>query len=147
MDSDISPKHAMMGGSIAALTGLLFVATSLHVAKIVKTPHFRVLAFGNAFESVGQLINSALVLASQPLTWIELALFNTFVSFLVQVRFHLTWARVQARVQLLRSILGAIEALLGSSVAQASSSSSEEGYLSSLAILILVWVVIWNAFP
>src|SRR3954453_14969856 len=98
MDSAYQPEawkdfYVMIGGSIAALSGLLFVATSLHIAEIGKTPHFRVRAFGNTFLLVGQLINSALVLTPQPLMWlgVELALFNLFMFVLIQVRFHLTF--------------------------------------------------------
>src|SRR2546430_14325770 len=119
MDSAYQPEawkdfYVMMGGSIAALTGLLFVATSLHVAEIGKTPHFRVRAFGNTFELVGQLINSALVLAPQPVIWlgIELALLNIFLFFIVQVRFQFIWAKAQARVETLRSLLGVGGSLL-----------------------------------
>jgi hypothetical protein len=52
MDHAYNPEawkefYIMLGGSIAALTGLLFVATSLHVDEIGKRPHFTVRAFGN----------------------------------------------------------------------------------------------------
>jgi len=82
------------------------VAISLHIAEIAKMPHFRVRAFGNTFELVGQLINSALVLAPQPVIWlgIELALLSIFLFFIVQVRFQFTWAKAQARVETLRSL-------------------------------------------
>src|SRR5436190_13261108 len=115
MESAYEPEawkefYVMVGGSVAALTGLLFVATSLHLAEIGKTSHFRVRAFGNTFELVGQFINSALVLTPQPLMWlgIELTVFNLFLFFIIQVRFHLAWARAGAHVQAVRSILGAI---------------------------------------
>jgi hypothetical protein len=141
--------YLMLGGSIAALTGLLFVAFSLHLAEISKTPHFRVRAFGNTFELVGQLINSALLLTPQPVMWlgIELMAFNTFLFFLVQVRFHLTWARAHARTELLRSGLGAVGGVLG--ILGGASLIVHFGggiYLSAAGTLILVWVVIWNAF-
>jgi hypothetical protein len=154
MDAAYHPEgwkdlYLMLGGSLAALTGLLFVATSLHVAEIGKTPHFRVRAFGNTFALVGHLINSALVLTPQPVTWlgIELAVFNTFLFFLVQVRFHIAWARAHARLELLRSTLGALSALL--SVLGGLSLIFQIGgglYLSTLGTLILIWVVVWNAF-
>jgi hypothetical protein len=154
MDSAYHPEawrefYVMLGGSIAALTGLLFVATSLHIAEIGKTPHFRTRAFGNTFELVGQLINSALVLTPQPVMWlgIELALFSTFLFFIVQVRFHIAWARAQASVELLRSIPGAIGSLLGI-LGGASLIAGFGGglYLCGLGTLVLIWVVVWNAF-
>lgn len=122
MDNAYNPEawkefYIMLGGSIAALTGLLFVATSLHVDEIGKTPHFTVRAFGNTFELVGQLIASALVLVPQSVMWlgIELTLLNTLLFFVIQVRFHVTWHRAQASVGLVRSTLGAIGGLLGGS--------------------------------
>lgn len=154
MDSAYHPEawkdfYVMLGGSLAALTGLLFVATSLHISEIGKTPHFRVRAFGNTFELVGQLINSALILTPQPLMWlgIELTVFNVFLFFIVQVRFHLTWAKAQAHVETLRSVLGGLGALLG--VLGGASLIVQFGgglYISALSMLILIWVVIWNAF-
>jgi hypothetical protein len=154
MDSAYHPEawrefYVMLGGSVAALMGLLFVATSLHIAEIGKTPHFQTRAFGNTFELVGQLINSALVLTPQPVMWlgIELALFNTFLFFIIQVRFHIAWARARARVELLRSIPGVIGALLG--ILGGASLIVQFGgglYLCGLGTLILIWVVVWNAF-
>jgi hypothetical protein len=141
--------YLMVGGSLAALTGLLFVATSLHLAEISKTPHFRVRAFGNTFELVGQFINSALVLTPQPLMWlgIELAVFNVFLFLICQVRFQIVWAKAGGRVEPLRSIPGAIGGVL--CILGGVSIAIEFGgglYLSALGTIILTWVVIWNAF-
>jgi hypothetical protein len=154
MDGAFQPEawkdfYVMLGGSIAALTGLLFVATSLHVAEIGKTPHFRVRAFGNTFALVGHLINSALVLAPQPVTWlgIELAVFNIFLLLAVQVRFNVTWIKARMRVLLLQSILGALGQLL--TVLGGISLMIRFGgglYVSTLGTLLMVWVVVWNAF-
>jgi hypothetical protein len=36
--------YVMLGGSLAALTGLLFVATSLHIGELAKVPHWRIRA-------------------------------------------------------------------------------------------------------
>jgi hypothetical protein len=154
MDNAYNPEawkefYIMLGGSIAALTGLLFVATSLHVDEIGKTPHFTVRAFGNTFELVGQLIASALVLVPQSVMWlgIELTLLNTLLFFVIQVRFHVTWHIAQASVGLVRSTLGAIGGLLG--VLGGASLIGQFGgglYLGALGTLILIWVVVWNAF-
>jgi hypothetical protein len=141
--------YVMLGGSVAALTGLLFVATSLHIAEIGKTPHFKTRAFGNTFELVGQLIISALVLTPQPVIWlgIELVLFNTFLFLIIQVRYHIAWARAHAPIELLRSIPGAIGAVVG--ILGGASLIVRFGgglYLCGLGSLILIWVVVWNAF-
>ena len=154
MDAAYQPEawkdfYVMLGGSLAALTGLLFVATSLHIAEIGKTPHFRTRAFANTFELVGQLINSALVLTPQPVMWlgIELALFGTFLFFLIPVRFHIAYARAQARVDLLRSIPGAIGGLLPIFGGVSLIAGFGGGlYLCALGTLVLIWVVVWAAF-
>jgi hypothetical protein len=139
----------MLGGSIAALTGLLFVATSLHVAEIAKTPHFKVRAFGNTFALVGQIIASALVLVPQSVMWlgIELTALNTLLFLLIQVRFQITWARAQEHVGPLRSSLGVLGGLLG--ILGGTSLIVRFGgglYLCAFGALILTWVVVWNAF-
>ena len=154
MDSAYHPEawkefYIMLGGSIAALTGLLFVATSLHVAEIAKTPHFKVRAFGNTFALVGQIIASALVLVPQSVMWlgIELTALNTLLFLLIQVRFQITWARAQEHVGRLRSSLGVLGGLLG--VLGGTSLIVRFGgglYLCALGALILTWVVVWNAF-
>ncbi len=54
--------YVTLGGAIAALTGLLFVATSLHVEKIAVTPHWGRRAFTNTFALIGVLIECLLVL-------------------------------------------------------------------------------------
>ena len=60
----------VLGGAIAALTGLLFVATSLHVERIREAAHWRRRAFTNTFALVGALIESMLVLFPQPASWL-----------------------------------------------------------------------------
>ena len=141
--------YVMFGGAVAALTGLLFVATSLHVDEIGKTPHFRVRAFGNTFEFVGRLIASALVLVPQRPSWlgIELTALNTLWFLLIQVRFQVTWSRARAHVWLLRRSLGIVGAVLG--ILGGASIVVRFGgglYLCALGGLILVCVVVWNAF-
>jgi modulator of FtsH protease len=68
-------------GAIAALTGLLFVATSLHVERIAKTPHWARRAFANTFSLIGVMIEALLVLVPQPANWLgaELIVLNLFL--------------------------------------------------------------------
>jgi hypothetical protein len=154
MDSAYHPGvwkdfYLMLGGCIAALTGLLFVATSLHVAEINKTPHFRVRAFGNTFALVGQLIACALVLVPQSVMWlgIELTVLNTLLFLLIQVRYHITRVRAQAHVGRLRSFLGVLGGLLGILGGARLIGLFGGGlYLCALGALIMTWVVVWNAF-
>ena len=64
-------------GAAAALTGLLFVAISLHMRYVAVDPYFRNLARGSLLGLVSVLVASLIVLVNQPATWagIELALF------------------------------------------------------------------------
>src|SRR5437667_296156 len=64
-----------------------------------------------------------------------------------QLSLHLTWARAHARIELLRSSLGAVGGLLG--VLGGASLMVHFGgglYVCALGTLIMIWVVIWNAF-
>ena len=62
--------YVTLGGAIAALTGLLFVATSLHVEKIAVTPHWGRRAFTNTFALIGVLIECLLVLVPLIRSWV-----------------------------------------------------------------------------
>ena len=52
--------YIMLGGSTAALTGLLFIAMSLKIDAIVKDPIFRARAWANIFMIVILVINAPL---------------------------------------------------------------------------------------
>jgi hypothetical protein len=154
LDSAYSPEkwrdlYITFGGSIAALTGLLFVATSLHAAEFAKKPHLRVRAFGNTFLLVGHLIISVLILAPQPVIWLgwELLVFNIFLFFAIQVRFHFHWTKAHEKTLRVRSTLGAVGTSL-SGLSGVSLIMHRGGglYVGLLGAFILTWVVVWNAF-
>ena len=141
--------YVMLGGSIAALTGLLFVATSLNVAKIGKVPHFRIRAFSNTFALVGQFINSALVLVPQPALWlgVELAAFSLFMMFFILVRLYLAWTRAKAKLPTARMLAGtlgwSLQILSGLSLIAHFGGGL---FFNVAGCLIVIWVVVWNAF-
>jgi hypothetical protein len=58
--------YVMLGGSSAALLGLLFVATSLHVSEITENPIFRLRARRNSIYLIITFIEAVLVLTPQP---------------------------------------------------------------------------------
>jgi hypothetical protein len=65
----IEPWHdlyVMLGGSSAALAGLLFVAVSLHVEMVLKSSIFRARAWANTFLIVILVIDAAFILTPQP---------------------------------------------------------------------------------
>lgn len=72
--------YVMIGTSSAALIGLLYVVTSLHLDEIVNNLVYRTRARSNAIFLIVTLIESALILMPQrtPLLGIELAALNFF---------------------------------------------------------------------
>jgi hypothetical protein len=70
--------YLMLGGSSAALIGLLFVATTLHVREIANNPMFRVRVQNSMLILLGTLMQAAAILTPQPLRalGIELLILN-----------------------------------------------------------------------
>ncbi len=60
--------YVMLGTSAAALVGLLFVVTSLHLDEIVSNAPYRIRARNNIFYLVIMVVEAALVLTPQPMT-------------------------------------------------------------------------------
>jgi hypothetical protein len=71
--------YVMLGTSSAALIGLLFVATSLHLDEIVNDPVYRIRARNNSIYLLMPLVEAALVLSPQPMGFLgaELVLINS----------------------------------------------------------------------
>ena len=59
--------YVMLGTSSAALIGLLFVVTSLHLDDVVKNPVFRVRAYNGTLYLLILLIEAVLILVPQPI--------------------------------------------------------------------------------
>jgi len=141
--------YVMLGGSLAALTGLLFVATSLHIGELAKVPHWRIRAFSNTFSLVGLLLQSALVLVPQPNIWlgIELMAFNFFMLNFIIVRLYLVWRKADAKLPAIRMIGGAAAwTLLFLSGASMVTEIGGGLYLHAAGCLILIWILMWNAW-
>lgn len=58
--------YVMLGTSTAALIGLLFIATSLHIGEVVNNPGFRVRAYNGTLYLLTLLVQAVLVLSPQP---------------------------------------------------------------------------------
>jgi hypothetical protein len=58
--------YVMLGTSSAALLGLLFVATSLHLDEIAKNVSYRLRALNNSYMLIFTLIEATIVLTPQP---------------------------------------------------------------------------------
>ena len=72
--------YVMLGTSSAALLGLLYVVTSLHLDEIISNPVYRMRARTNSIFLVIMLVEAALILMPQPIAQlgIELTVLNLF---------------------------------------------------------------------
>ena len=72
--------YVMLGTSSAALLGLLFVVTSLHLDEIIENPGYRARARSNSIFLIIMIVEAALILTPQPMTLLgfELAAINLF---------------------------------------------------------------------
>lgn len=145
-----SELYLMLGGSLAALAGLLFVAISIQIAIIREAPDWRTRAFGNTFALVGLLIQAGCVLMPQSTTMlgVELIVANVFLFFFVPVRAWRDLARVPGtpipRLRLLAGMaLWALGALGGVSLTAGIGGGL---YLVTAASMGLIWLGILNAW-
>ena len=72
--------YVMLGTSSAALIGLLFVVTSLHLNEIMNNQVYRIRARNMTFHLVALLVQAALILTPQPMAVLgaELVAINLF---------------------------------------------------------------------
>lgn len=82
--------YVMLGTSSAALIGLLFVATSLHVGEIVNNPIYRTLARSSSIYLLATLAVAACILTPQPMhaLGIEIIVLNLFALVVVGRNFY-----------------------------------------------------------
>jgi hypothetical protein len=72
--------YVMLGTSSAALVGLLFIVTSLHLDEIVNNRAFRMRARFNTIHLLMTLVDAGLILTPQPMATlgVELVIINLF---------------------------------------------------------------------
>jgi len=70
--------YVMLGTSSAALIGLLFVATSLHLGEVMSNPAFRIRAYNATLYLLTLFVEAALILVPQPVPFLgaELTVLN-----------------------------------------------------------------------
>ena len=105
-------------GAAAGLTGLLFVAMSLHMRFIATDTYYRNLARGSLVGLVSVLVVSLIVLVNQPASWVGVELVVFAVLFMVaegrlDVVSYRRLSGAPARATLIRSGVGALLALAG----------------------------------
>ena len=141
--------YVTLGGALAALTGLLFVATSLHVDKIAQTPHWARRAFTNTFSLIIALIESLLVLAPQPEAWlgIELIALNLFALAVLMLPLIRSWLTSVKGLPPLRLFFGTAAWVVGAAGgAGLNKQAGKNKNQKTLSYLILIWVCVWNAW-
>ena len=141
--------YVTMGSALAALTGLLFVATSLHVDKVAQTPHWARRAFTNTFSLIIALIESLLVLAPQPVDWLgyELIALNLFALVVLMLPLIRSWLATVKGMPPLRLFFGTGAWLVGAAGGVGLLTQSGGGmFLVTLSCVILIWVCVWNAW-
>jgi hypothetical protein len=79
--------YVMLGTSAAALIGLLFIATSIHLGEVVSNPGFRVRSYNQTLYLLTLLVEAVLILVPQPVPFLgaELMVLN-----LVGLRFTIS---------------------------------------------------------
>ena len=70
--------YVMLGTSSAALIGLLFIATSIHLGEVVSNPGFRVRSYNQTLYLLTLLVEAVLILVPQPVPFLgaELMVLN-----------------------------------------------------------------------
>jgi modulator of FtsH protease len=75
--------YVMMGGANAALTGLVFVALSIHLKEVLEHPLLRPRAVIALTVLTTQIVIAAIVLTPQDSTWMGVEIFVLNASFLI----------------------------------------------------------------
>lgn len=139
----------MLGGAAAALAGLLFVSASLHAEFLMKAPHWRLRVFNNTMAITAMVLESALVLIPQSATALgyQLLVFNIFFLFFLPVRFLVHLIRNETEIRKWRAIYS-ISAMVIGALGGLSLVTHYGGglYLTLTSVLIVIWLVILNAF-
>jgi predicted MFS family arabinose efflux permease len=145
--------YGMLGTSSAALIGLLFVATSLHLSEFVKDEVYQRRALSTTLILVSTLIQSVIILTPQPITVMGFELLVTNLWGL-GIPVHLLFKAAQIKRSRHRggfsarraafSINGYVAGIIGSVALVA---RAEWGvYLVTLCCVNCVVFSIWNAW-
>ena len=138
-------------GAAAALTGLLFVALSLHIRYVATDPVYRSMARGSLIGLVTVLVLSLVALIHQPTLWLGVELTILGVAYIAIV-FPLAWAfqrtatrstrNTTRRSVLARTGVGYLLALIG--VLGGLSVTLQIGPGLFVVAFILIALLLWN---
>jgi hypothetical protein len=145
--------YVMLGTSSAALIGLLFVATSLHLSEVMSNPAFRIRAYSSTLYLLILLVEAALILVPQPVPFLgaELTVLN-LVGLSIPISTTYTFVfkhRIISRrggMKMSRVVTLSLAYLLGTAGGIALIQGSHWGmYLVSVSyITLFVGVVVWT---
>jgi hypothetical protein len=152
MEAAYEPKlwqefFAMLAQAIAALLGLLFVATSLQVREIIKQPHLHARAFNNTFALGMLLMVASACLVPQPriALGVEIGALNLFFALAAPLRALPRFLKLRLPVH--RPALALVSVLIGawgglSLILQIGGGM----YVVTLSVLILMVQCVFNAW-
>jgi modulator of FtsH protease len=134
-------------GAAAALTGLLFVAISLHIQYVATNPIYRSMARGSLVGLVMVLVLSLVALVHQPSAWLGVELTVLGIAYLplggaLQKASMRSRANTSQRSTVVRAGVGSLLALIG--VAGGLSVSFEVGPGLFIVASIMVAILLWN---
>ncbi len=134
-------------GAAAALTGLLFVAISLHIRYVATDPTYRGMARGSLVGLVMVLVLSLLVLMHQPALWLGVELIVVGVAYIplggaLQLASMRSSNNPGRRSALVRSGGGYLLALIGGLGGLSVALRAGPGLF--IVAFILVAVLLWN---
>ena len=146
--------YVMLGGSSAALLGLLFVATSLHLNGIVNNPGYRTRARNLTIHLVVTLIIAAAVLTPQPIAvlggeLLAVSLCGLWLplSFHYNAHFKNKAMAKRGGLSIYRGLTYLVAYLLGVAAGAALIEQANWGmYLLTVAYVIFIGSVVWNAW-
>ena len=146
--------YVMLGTSSAALIGLIFVATSLHLEEIVNNPAFRVRSHNGTLYLLTLLVEAVLILVPQPIAVLgaQLCALNLVgLWFPLSTAYHFYYKH-EAESHLggmmrFRTVTFSVAYLLGIAGGITLLESSHWGmYLVTASYTTLLVAVVWNTW-
>lgn len=136
----------------AALTGLVFVALSLHMEYIAKTQVYRDMARGSLIGLVMAVVLCLLVLVSQPVQWLSVELAFGGFTYLAVVGGQQLWSvwragRRVATESLVRSLASYLLALAGGATGIGQILRLGPGlYVTAVIVVTIMLWALWNSW-
>jgi hypothetical protein len=140
--------YVMLGGSSAALAGLLFVAMSIHLDDVLKVPFLRTFARNNTIAMIVLVVRASAILTPQSHVMLAVELIFLDGFGVVMASTVLIWgSRHMPRGRKLRAAATVLCSVLGAAGAVSLVTEAGGGmYVITAAYLILFCVIISSAW-